>query len=82
MTLNHRENALLGYFAIIAFSPRVRAAKTIEPWLKAVGECLIEDLPAVAATVLENVVVAKVEPVVRRFIGGLFQELANAGKRR
>ena len=79
--LNARENALLGYFATIAFDPRVRGAKSIEPWLRALGECLKEDLPAVAATVLENVAVAKIEPVIRRVIGGFFEELANIGKR-
>lgn len=75
--MNERQTTLMGYFATIAFDPKVRAARTFSAFKTAVYSCVAEDFSVVGAQLFENFMrsqVRRVEPIAQEFVGKVFNE--------
>ena len=76
-SMNDRQNALMAYFATIAFDPKVRAAKGTKV-LDAVVACVSEDFPAVAAEMARggaHLLIKKITPFAESVMGGIVGDL-------
>jgi hypothetical protein len=81
-----REQALINYFATIAFDPKVKASKDLDGLFRAIVACIKEDLPSVGRhmatnaprAILSRVAKPPLPSPVDQIVGNLLQALGEA----